>query len=38
LGVDVTDYFVYAIFNYLSPFTTLLFAALNIKIRQLIKK
>jgi NhaC family Na+:H+ antiporter len=38
LGVDVTDYFVYAIFNYLSPFTTLLFAALNIKIRQLAKK
>jgi NhaC family Na+:H+ antiporter len=38
LGVDVADYFVYAIFNYLSPFTTLLFAALNIKIRQLVKK
>ena len=38
LGVSVSDYFVYAIFNYLSPFTTLLFAALNIKIRQLIKK
>ena len=38
LGVDVVDYFVYAIFNYLSPFTTLLFAALNIKIRQLVKK
>jgi NhaC family Na+:H+ antiporter len=38
LGVDVMDYFVYAIFNYLSPFTTLLFAALNIKIRQLVKK
>jgi NhaC family Na+:H+ antiporter len=38
LGVDVSDYFVYAIFNYLSPFTTLLFAAFNIKIRQLVKK
>ena len=38
LGVDVADYFVYAIFNYLSPFTTLLFAALNFKIRQLVKK
>jgi NhaC family Na+:H+ antiporter len=38
LGVSVSDYFVYAIFNYLSPFTTLLFAALNIKIRQLVKK
>jgi len=35
LGVSVADYFVYAIFNWLSPFTTLLFAALNIKIRQL---
>jgi NhaC family Na+:H+ antiporter len=38
LGVSVEDYFVYAIFNYLSPFTTLLFAALNIKIKQLVKK
>ncbi|QTE21884.1 Na+/H+ antiporter NhaC [Polaribacter cellanae] len=38
LGVSVADYFVYAIFNYLSPFMTLLFAALNIKIRQLVKK
>ncbi len=35
LGVSVADYFVYAIFNWLSPFTTLLYAALNIKIRQL---
>lgn len=35
LGVSVADYFVYAIFNWLSPFTTLLFAAFNIKIRQL---
>jgi NhaC family Na+:H+ antiporter len=38
LGVGVGEYFMYAIFNWLSPFTTLLFAALNIKIRQLIKK
>tara|TARA_R110002049_G_scaffold2960_2_gene23843 strand:+ start:10917 stop:12386 length:1470 start_codon:yes stop_codon:yes gene_type:complete len=38
LGVSVADYFVYAIFNYLSPFTTLLFAALNFKIKQLVKK
>ncbi|WP_298767033.1 Na+/H+ antiporter NhaC [uncultured Polaribacter sp.] len=38
LGVSVADYFVYAMFNYLSPFTTLLFAALNIKIKQLVKK
>lgn len=35
LGVSVTEYFVYAIFNWLSPFTTLLYAGLNIKIRQL---
>lgn len=35
LGVSVMDYFIYAIFNYLSPFMTLLFAALNIKIKQL---
>ena len=37
LGVDVGQYFVYAIFNYLSPFMTLFFAAMNIKIRQLAK-
>ncbi|GGK48676.1 MULTISPECIES: Na+/H+ antiporter NhaC [Flavobacteriaceae] len=37
LGVNVADYFVYAIFNWLSPFMTLFFAALNIKIRQLVK-
>lgn len=35
LGVGVGEYFVYAIFNWLSPFTTLFFAALNIKIKQL---
>ncbi|WP_394347374.1 Na+/H+ antiporter NhaC [Ulvibacter antarcticus] len=35
LGVSVADYFVYAIFNWLSPFTTLLFAAFRIKIRML---
>ncbi len=38
LGVGVGEYFVYAIFNWLSPFTTLLFAGLSIKIRQLVKK
>jgi len=38
LGVNVADYFVYAIFNWLSPFTTLFFAALNIKIKQLKKE
>ncbi len=35
LGVSVAEYFVYAIFNYLSPFMTLLFAAFHIKIKQL---
>ncbi len=35
LGVSVYEYFVYAIFNYLSPFMTLLFAAFSIKIKQL---
>ena len=38
LGVDTLHYAGYAIFNWLSPFTTLFFAALNIKIRQLVKK
>jgi len=38
LGVGISEYFVYAIFNWLSPFTTLLFAALNIKIKQLQSK
>ncbi len=37
LGVSVFDYFIYAIFNYLSPFTTLFFAAMGIKIKQLAK-
>jgi NhaC family Na+:H+ antiporter len=35
LGVGVGEYFIYTIFNWLSPFMTLLFAALNIKIKQL---
>ncbi|WP_222984318.1 Na+/H+ antiporter NhaC [Flagellimonas meishanensis] len=35
LGVGVGEYFLYAIFNWLSPFMTLLFAALKIKIKQL---
>ena len=38
LGVGVGEYFVYAVFNWLSPFTTLFFAALNIKIKQLTAK
>jgi len=35
LGVSVADYFIFAIFNWLSPIMTLLFAALKIKIRQI---
>ncbi|WP_242086882.1 Na+/H+ antiporter NhaC [Aestuariivivens sediminis] len=38
LGVGVSDYFMYAIFNWLSPFTTLFFAAFKIKIKQLKTK
>ena len=37
LGVPVVDYFVFAFFNYLSPFMTLTYAAFDIKIRQLAK-
>ena len=35
LGVAVGDYFFYAIFNWLSPFMTLIFAAFQIRIKQL---
>lgn len=35
LGVAVGDYFLFAIFNWLSPFMTLLYAALKIKIAKL---
>jgi len=38
LGVGVGEYFVYAIFNYLSPIMTLIFAGFGIKIRKLVKK
>jgi len=38
LGVSVSDYAVYAVFNWLSPIMTLFFAAFQIKIRQLVKK
>ncbi len=36
LGVSVFEYFAYAVFNYVSPFMTLLFAALSLKIRKLV--
>ncbi|MDC1161901.1 Na+/H+ antiporter NhaC [Tenacibaculum sp.] len=38
LGVPVVDYAFYAVFNWLSPFVTLLFAAFRIKIKELSKK
>ena len=38
LDVPVADYFVFAVFNWLSPFMTLFFAALGIKIKQLAAK
>ncbi|WP_109300133.1 Na+/H+ antiporter NhaC [Aquimarina sp. AU474] len=38
LGVPVVDYFAFAIFNWLSPFMTLIFAAFRIKIKQLATK
>ena len=38
LGVPVIDYAFYAMFNWLSPFMTLIFAAFRIKIRQLTTK
>lgn len=38
LGVGVAEYFIYAIFNWLSPIMTLIFAAFQIKIRSLVKR
>ena len=35
LGVNVGEYFIYAVFNWISPFMTLIYAALRIKIRTL---
>lgn len=35
LGVGVGEYFIYAIFNWLSPIMTMIFAALKIKIKKL---
>ncbi|MBP6238472.1 MAG: Na+/H+ antiporter NhaC [Saprospiraceae bacterium] len=35
LGVPTVDYFIFAIFNWISPFMTLTVAALGIKIKQL---
>lgn len=38
LGVGVGEYFAFAIFNWLSPFMTLIFAAFNIKIKMILAK
>ena len=38
LGVSTLDYLPYAFFNILSPFMTLIFAAFNIKIKQLVSE
>jgi NhaC family Na+:H+ antiporter len=38
LGVSVADYAIYAIFNWLSPIMTLIFAGFRIKIKQLVTK
>ncbi len=37
LGVGVAEYFIYAIFNWVSPIITLIYAFFNIKIRQLVR-
>ena len=36
LGVGVEEYFIFAVFNWLSPIMTLIFAAFRIKIKQLV--
>jgi len=38
LGVKIEDYFIFAIFNWLSPIMTLIFAFFKIKIRMKLKK
>ncbi len=38
LGVPTVDYFIYAIFNWVSPFTSLIVAALQFKIKTLAPK
>lgn len=38
LNVNVVDFLPFAIFNYLSPITTLVFAAFHVKIRSLVQK
>ena len=38
LNVSVLDYFIYAIFNWLSPITTLIIASIGFKIKKLNEK
>ena len=38
LGVSVVDYFVYAIFNWLSPIMTLIYAGIGIKLRSITRQ
>ena len=38
LGIGTLDYLPYAVFNYVSPFMTLIYAAFNIKIKKLAGK
>ena len=38
LGVSVVDYFVYAVFNWLSPIMTLIYAGIGIKLRSITKQ
>jgi NhaC family Na+:H+ antiporter len=38
LGVSVVDYFVYAIFNWLSPIMTLIYAGIGIKLRSISRE
>lgn len=38
LGVGVSEYFIYAIFNYISPFMTLIFAAFRIRIKRIVNE
>ena len=38
LGVSVVDYFVYAVFNWLSPIMTLIYAGIGIKLRSITRQ
>ena len=38
LGVSVVDYFIYAVFNWLSPVMTLIYAGIGIKLRSITRQ